>query len=125
MVTMADSPVTAFSLRERLTDLVEGKTTLDKFDEWFAVNTWDDSNVSIDARQLACRVELILSEFSSGHWTWGEVLRELRSLTQSIEVTWGGALIRTTGANVSELIRVALPAERSDAASIQYAEVCA
>src|SRR5713101_2881731 len=116
---MADSPVTAFTLREHLNDLVEGTTTLDEFDEWFAVNTWDDSNVSVDARQLASRVELILAEFTSGHWTWPEALRELASLTQRIEVAWGGALIRTTGANVREVIRVALPEHPSAAGSIQ------
>jgi hypothetical protein len=121
---MAESPVTALTLRERLTDLVEGETTLEEFDEWFAVNTWDDSNVSLDARQLANRVELVLAEFTSGHWVWPEVLSELERLAQRMEVVWGGAPIRTTGATVSEVIRVELPERQSGGASIQYARVC-
>src|SRR5258708_9796489 len=106
---MADTPVTGYTLREHLTDLLEGKATLEEFDEWFALNTWEDSNVSLDARQLASRVELVLAEFTSGHWAWPEALRELARLTQRMEVVWGGAPIRTTGATVGEVIRTALP----------------
>lgn len=124
MVVMPDSPVTAFALRERLTDLVEGVTTLEEFDEWFGVNTWEDSNISIDARQLASRVELVLGEFTSGHWTWPEARTELGRLAQRMEVAWGGAPVRTTGVTVREVMRVALPGYRSGAESIQYAEVC-
>lgn len=121
---MDDTPVTGYALRERLTDLLEGKATLEEFDEWFAVNTWEDSNVSFDARQLANRVELVLAEFTSGHWTWSEALMELMRLTQRMEVVWGDTPIRTTGATVSEVIRTALPEHPSDVASIQFAEVC-
>jgi len=121
---MADTPVTGYTLRERLTDLLEGKATLEEFDDWFAVNTWEDSNVSLDARQLASRVELVLAEFTSGHWAWPEALIELARLTQRMEVVWGGAPIRTTGTTVSEVIRTALPEHPSGVASIQYAEVC-
>ena len=121
---MADIPVTSLTLRERLTDLLEGIATLEEFDEWFAVNTWEDSNVSLDARQLASKVELVLGEFTSGHWTWPEARRELARLAQRMEVVWGGAPIRTTGVTVREVIRVALPGYRSGEASIQYAEVC-
>ncbi len=89
------------------------------------MNTWDDSNVSLDAVQLANRVELVLAEFTSGHWARPEALGELARLAQRMEVVWGGAPIRTTGATVSEVIRVALPECPSGVASIQYAEVCA
>jgi hypothetical protein len=121
---MADSPVIAFTLRERLADLIEGTVSLEEFDEWFAVNTWEDSNVSLDARQLASRIELVLGEFTSGHWTWPEARQELANLAQRMEVVWGGAPIRTTGVTVREVIRGALSEDPSGAASIQYAEVC-
>lgn len=124
MVVMANTAVTAYVLRERLTDLLESKVTLEEFDEWFALNTWEDSNVSLDARQLANRVELVLAEFTSGHWTWAETRLELEGLTHRIEAVWGGAAIMSTGTNVREVIRVAVPERRSDEASIRYGEVC-
>jgi hypothetical protein len=124
VVGMADAPVTALTLRERLADLLEGNLSLEDFDEWFALNTWEDNNVSPDARHLASRIQLVLAEFTSGHWTWPEVQDELTRLAQRMEVVWGGAPIRTTGVTVSEVIRGALPEDLSGAGSIQYAEVC-
>lgn len=109
MESMHGTPVTAFVLRERLIDLVEGTTTLAQFDEWFAVHTWDDSNVAFDARWLAGRVELVLAEFTSGHRTWQEVREELERLAHRIEVTMGGAPIRTTGSTTGTTIQASLP----------------
>ena len=88
---MPGTPVTAFMLRERLTDLLEGKVTLGEFDEWFAVHTWDDDDVALDARQLANRVELVLAEFTSGHRTWHETREDLEGLARRADVTLGGA----------------------------------
>jgi hypothetical protein len=121
---MTESPVTASVLRERLTDLLEGDLTLEGFDEWFALNTWEDSNVSLDARQLASAIELVLAELTSGHWTWAEARLELESLTHRVEAVWGGATITTTGTNVREVIRVAMSVLQSEGANIQYGEVC-
>lgn len=124
MVLMAGTPVTAYVLRERLTDLLDGNLTLEQFDEWFSLSTWEDSDVSFDARQLVSRVELVLAELTSGHWTWPDVRLELASLTHRMQGVWGDATVTTTGATVGEVIRVAVPEHPSDAASIQYVEAC-
>lgn len=121
---MSEVPVTAYVLRERLADLVDGQLSLDEFDDWFAVNTWDDSNVSLDARQLASRVELVLAEFTSGHWSWDEARLELTGLAQRMQAVWGDAAVTTTGVNVAEVIRVAVPVHPFGEASIQYVEAC-
>jgi len=121
---MPDSLVTAFTLRQHLLDLLLGETTLLEFDEWFALQTWDDSNVALDTRELAAEVELVLAEYTGGHWTWAEVRSHLQDLAQRVAFSWGASAVISTGSVAGEVIRAAAPALRSDAANIQYAAVC-
>lgn len=70
----------AVEIRQELRRFLEGKKSLQAFQEWFASRTWNiEESEDRSAQDLAYEIELRLAEFSNGHWTMSE-LRELLKL---------------------------------------------
>jgi hypothetical protein len=88
VVGVPDTQVTALVLRQRLMDLLLAELSVQDFDEWLTESTWDDSDLSTDALQLARSLELLLAEFSSGVWTWPELRGHLLNLSEMANVSW-------------------------------------
>jgi hypothetical protein len=125
---MSEAPVTEFTLRDRLADLVEGEESLAEFDEWFALSTWDDGDVAVEARRLAAKIELALAELTSGHRSWPETRSDLSRLARSIAGYWGrvpGAATSTTATSSTTITRAGMAECPFGAASIRYEVVCA
>jgi hypothetical protein len=99
-MNVPDTLVTAFILRRRILDLLQGEISLLAFEDWFTESTWDEADVSLDALELSRRIELLLAEFTSGAWTWPEVREQLRDLACTAVVAWG-APENDTGSSVS------------------------
>jgi len=75
-------------IREAVLQYIAGRIQLRQFQEWFAANTWDVRAESSDAQQLVNEIDLLLAEFSNGHWTEGELrsrLQQYRSVVQPIQ----------------------------------------
>lgn len=71
-------------LRNQATSFLNGGTTLDAFDDWFAQASW---NMHLDsepeAQMLAAKIELLLAEYSSGHLSEPELRSALASTLAS------------------------------------------
>ena len=77
---MPDGPVTELSLRLRLLTLLQDRTSLVEFEDWFIDSTWDETHVSLDALELARNIELLLAEYTSSAWSWPELRDHLQTL---------------------------------------------
>lgn len=85
-------------IREAVMQYIAGLVSLRQFQEWFASQTWNVDSVAEagDLRQLVNEIDLLLAEFSSGHWTEQELkgkLREYRRVVQPMK-DLGGLLWR-------------------------------
>ena len=73
--------LSAANLRNRIAALVNGDISLDAFEDWFTVVSWnahkDSSPVAVE---LVGAVELRLDEYSSGHLSFDEMSRELEAM---------------------------------------------
>lgn len=83
-------------VREAVMRYIAGLVSLRQFQEWFASQTWNVDPVAEagDLRQLVNEIDLLLAEFSSGHWTEQELkdkLREYRRVVQPMK-DLGGVL---------------------------------
>ncbi len=68
-------------LRLHLIKLIEGKLTLDEFEDQFVSASWNmHQDSSTSATALASAVELRLAEHSSGHLSESELRKELSGL---------------------------------------------
>ncbi len=77
-------------IREVARQYIAGLVPLRQFQEWFASQTWNVDPVAEagDLRQLVNEIDLLLAEFSSGHWTEQELkgkLREYRRVVQPMK----------------------------------------
>ena len=73
--------VTEIELREKLTALINGDVSLDAFEDWFTVASWNaHQDSSAAAQRLVGAIELRLGEYSNGHLSAAELNRELEAL---------------------------------------------
>ena len=75
------------NLRHQIAALVNGNMSLDAFEDWFTVESWnahkDSSPVAVE---LVGAVELRLDEHSSGHLSFEELSHELEALVRAEQV---------------------------------------
>ena len=80
------------SIREAVMQYIAGLVPLRGFQEWFASRTWDVGVESEELRQLVNEIDLLLAEFSSGHWTEEELkskLQQYRRFVQPVQAVSG------------------------------------
>ncbi len=76
--------VSEAELRNRIGALLSGDVSLDDFEDWFTVASWNAHKDSpYSAQQLVGAVELRLGEFSSGHLSYDELQQELEALIRA------------------------------------------
>lgn len=106
--------ITESEIRERLFDYLTRQITLNEFEDWLVVHSWNmhqDSQES--ARALVGAIELRLAEYSDDHLTDEGLERELRGLLVPSEIVWienaqpTQPVVRS--ATASESRRVSLP----------------
>lgn len=94
-------------IRECLLRYLSGDISLTEFEKWFASETWNVDIVGDERHaQLTHEIELLLAEYTNGHWTEAELREQLQRyaeapLTSHIEIrsSVGVAAVtsRTTG----------------------------
>jgi hypothetical protein len=73
--------VSVEELRAKVAAYLQGRTSLDEFDEWFSANTWNmHRDNDPEAQRIAGAIELLLAEHSSGHLTDSQLLVRLLPL---------------------------------------------
>lgn len=71
-------------VRQQLARYASGEILLAEFQTWFVPNTWTvERDADPKASQLVYRIELLLAEYSSGHWTESELRTKLRTYVGS------------------------------------------
>jgi hypothetical protein len=72
-------------LRRRIAALISGDESLDDFEDWFTLASWNaHQDSSPEARRLVGWVELRLAEYSSGHLSITELLSEMEALVITV-----------------------------------------
>jgi hypothetical protein len=125
LVDVPDTSVTALTLRLHLQELLQGRVSLPDFEDWFIDSTWDETHISLDALELARKIELLIAEYTSGAWTWSELRSQMSDLTHEATVTWGAgaAVSRITSGSTGSVIRELVLALPSAVANIRFVEV--
>lgn len=73
----------ANQIRSQIERCVSGKSSLDEFRAWFVPVSWNiEESADAEAVKLAYRIEGILGEASSGHWTDQELMEELTQISR-------------------------------------------
>jgi hypothetical protein len=83
------------SIHDAVLHYIAGRIRLDEFQEWLASNAWDVRGESADIQRLVNEIELLLAEFSNGHWTESELrhrFQQYRPVVQPIKDVGGGVL---------------------------------
>ncbi len=72
-------------IRSQLNSLVSKKLSLDDFEDWFVVESWN-AHISADpvVQALVGIIELRLAEHSSGHLPFEQMMNEFRSLGDGV-----------------------------------------
>ena len=80
-------PSLELQIRQAVTEYIAGRASLREFQEWFAPRTWDiDSMVQIgELRKLVGEIDLLLAEFSNGHWTEQELKNKLQEYSRVVQ----------------------------------------
>lgn len=86
--------ITESEIRARLFDYLTRQITLNEFEDWLVVRSW---NMHLDsaesARRLVAAIELRLAEYSDDHLTDDGLERELKGLISPSEiVSFGSAM---------------------------------
>jgi hypothetical protein len=110
--------ITQIQIRDRLLDYLTRAITLNEFEDWLVVQSWDMHRDSDEtAQSLVGAIELRLAEYSDGHLTDEGLERELKGLiTSSATVLVGNAKPTKptwTSSTASESFRVNLPASQA------------
>lgn len=88
-------------VRAQLFQLLTGLLPLRDFQIWFAPVAWRLGRAeNRDRFPLSRRVELRLAEYTNGHWSEADVMREMDALLRPAQVTMGvgrGDTIRHVG----------------------------
>ena len=103
-------------IRSKLNSLISGALSLDEFEDWIAVNSW---NMHVDAdpvaQALVSAIELRLAEHSSDHLPWQQMLEEFRALLGGFVVLNvrlnADPFVRSTGSSImlGEAVQVPAP----------------
>ncbi len=90
-------------LREELARYLNGKLSLDDFEDWFARESWNvHKSNDLGAQRMAYAVELRLSEHSNGHLPEDELRNELDQLLRSpVIVFFGQSQAVQTGSSIA------------------------
>jgi hypothetical protein len=122
---VADVSALEAELRERLERLANGDASVRDFQAWFVPTFWDESDMTESARVLGHQVELVISEYTSGAWTWDEATKLLRGLlgVPVVEAQWGGGYPRLVTGTTSILISRSRVPEGQEAADLRPAEI--
>lgn len=71
-------------LRNRLVQYSAGEMSLAELQDWLVPNTWHlDRTEDQSSGQLVYRIELLLAEYSNGHWTESELRAKLRDYVRN------------------------------------------
>jgi len=82
-------------IREAVLQYTADLVSLRQFQDWFASQTWDSLAETDAVRRLVNEIDLLLAEFSSGHWTDQEVKSKLREYRPVIMPGVGGVVWTT------------------------------
>ncbi len=82
-------------IREAVLQYTAGLVSLRQFQEWFASQTWDSLAETDEVRRLVNDIDLLLAEFSNGHWTEQEVKSKLREYRPVVMPGVGGVVWNT------------------------------
>jgi hypothetical protein len=112
-------------LRERLERLANGDEPLRDFQAWFVPSFWDAADLSESTLRLANQVELVISEYTSGAWTWDEATKLLRGLmgVPVVEARWGGGFPRLMTGTTSVLIMRSRVPQGQEAVDLRPADI--
>ena len=93
-------------IQKQIGRYLNSEISFDDFEDWFVAHSWNYHEAkNLIVLELVSEIELILAEFSSGHWTEDDLKERLRPFitTFTIDYTSGSAvLIRTlSGSSVS------------------------
>jgi hypothetical protein len=112
-------------LRDRLGQLIKGQESLRVFQAWFVPAFWDDESLDLPLQRLAHEVELVISEHTSGAWSWSEAKALLQALLgfPVVEAEWGGGFPRIVTGTTSKLIRRSRVPEGPEAFDLQPAGI--
>jgi hypothetical protein len=73
-------------IRIRIDCCVSSQDSLDLFREWFVPVSWDiEQTGDLEAKALAYRIDGLLGEASSAHWTDDQLRAELANATRVVE----------------------------------------
>lgn len=97
-------------LRQRLAGFVGGDESLEDFDDWFSLASWNaHKDSSPGALRLVGAVELRLAEYSNGHLSYDELLHELEllAISQPVQRATSGntVFITTVLVNMHDAVR--------------------
>lgn len=74
-------------LRSWLAAYVSGRVSLREFQEWFVPRAWIiDADADPNQAELAGHIELLLAEWSNGHWTEDELKDKLSRYAVRVHV---------------------------------------
>jgi len=93
-------------IRKQLGHYLNSGISLEDFEDWFVAHSWNYNEASnLILLELVSEIELLLAEFSSGHWTEDDLKERLRPFitTFTIDYTSGSTFLTRTlsGSNVS------------------------
>lgn len=84
-----------YEIRKQLVCYLTSETSLEDFEDWFVARSWNFHEAENPLLlELACEIELLLAEFSNGHWTESDLKERLRPFITRYSVDYG------TGSNV-------------------------
>ncbi|MFZ0594314.1 MAG: hypothetical protein WAM39_27925 [Bryobacteraceae bacterium] len=76
--------ISSIEIRRHLVSLLSGEESLDAFEDWFALHSWNvHKQGDPEAERLSYWIDLRLAEHSSGHLPEDALLREFRDLLNS------------------------------------------
>lgn len=80
-------PSLELQIRQAVTEYIAGRASLREFQEWFAPRTWDIGSMAQTGElpRLANEIDLLLAEFSNGHWTEQELKNKLQEYSRVVQ----------------------------------------
>jgi len=74
-------------IRQQLARYLNGKLTLNEFQDWFVPHSWNfHQSPSLALQKLVATIELAIAEFTNGDWTARELRDHFNSLLTTYEV---------------------------------------
>ncbi len=92
---------TVAEIGDQLRRYLAQEQTLNAFNEWLTLNTWNLHQQPVDVQELTGEIELALAEFSNGHLTQDELRAHFRALMEAQRVSVGESRASNTSANSS------------------------